>query len=66
MKSKLLAMSITPAYKKVARVCYASLLAAGLTITATQPAGAWWSSPSSTTWCSNPADIVDRNRESAG
>jgi hypothetical protein len=40
MKSKLLAMSITPAYKKVARVCYASLLAAGLTITATQPAGA--------------------------
>ena len=38
MKSKLLATSISPAYKKIARVCYASLLVAGLTIAATQPA----------------------------
>src|SRR6186713_256894 len=42
MKSKLqfLATSITPAYKKVALVGYATLLAAGLTISATQPASA--------------------------
>ena len=39
-KSKFVATSISPTYKKIARISYASLLAVGLTVAATQPASA--------------------------